>query len=153
MLTLNVCVVIEEVSPLIDAIMLLHPNSHYPSDIMIEIFDVLLDSVADVNKPGFYHNRTPIMYAAQVGNVRCVEKLIHKRADLYIADEAGDNVWTIAAREENMDVLKCLIEDNDIDKNGLNILYWAVKSGNIEAVRYMLNLGETTTADIRRKNV
>ena len=138
----------EEVSPLIDAIMLLHPNSHYPSDIMMEIFDVLLDSVADVNKPCFYHNRTPIMYAAQVGNVRCVDKLIHKRADLYIADDAGDNVWTIAAREGNMDVLKCLIEDNGIDKNGLNILYWAVKSGNIEAVRYMLNLGVTTTADI-----
>ena len=138
----------EEVSPLIDAIMLLHPNSHYPSDIMMEIFDVLLDSVADVNKPCFYHNRTPIMYAAQMGNARCVEKLIHKRADLYIADDAGDNVWTIAAREGNMDVLKCLIENHGIDKNGLNILYWAVKSGNIEAVRYMLNLGMTTTADI-----
>ena len=143
----------EEVSPLIDAILLLHPNSQYPSDIMMEIFDALLDSVADVNKPCFYHNRTPIMYAAQVGNVKCVEKLIHKRADLYIADDAGDNVWTIAAREGNMDVLKCLIENHGIDKNGLNILYWAVKSGNIEAVRYLLNLGVTTTADIPQERL
>ena len=101
--------------------MLLFLKHFYKYIFDILIFDVLLDSVANVNKPCFYHNRTPIMYAAQVGNVRCVEKLIHKRADLYIADDAGDNVWTTAAREGNMDVLKCLIEDNGIDKNGLNI--------------------------------
>ena len=40
----------EELSPLIVAIKLLHPKSQCSSDIMMEIFDGLVNSVADVNK-------------------------------------------------------------------------------------------------------
>ena len=57
-----------------------------------------------------------------------------------------------------MDVLKCLIEDNGIDKNstdekGLSILYWAVHSGNIEAVRYLLKKGVTMTSFVPQECV
>ena len=140
-------------SPLIDSIKLLHHNSSCSSNIMMEIFDVLVDSVADVNKPCHRYQRTPIMYAAEVGNVKCVEKLIHKGAALYTADDAGYTVWSIAARAGNVDVLKCLIEDHGIDKNsidqhGFSVLCWAVRSGNIKAVRYLLNHGITITTYI-----
>ena len=110
-------IIIGVMSPLTAAIKLLHPNSHYPSDNMMEIFDVLLDSVADVNKPCPRTYRTPIMYAAAVRNVRCVKKLINKGAALHTADKFGDTVWTLAAKSGSVDLLKCLIEDHGIDKN------------------------------------
>ena len=148
----------DKVSPLIHSINLLHPNSHCPSSIMLDIFDVLVDSVTDVNKPCHRFQRTPIMYAAAVGNVRCVEKLMEKGATLNTADVAGRTVWTLAARAGSVDVLKCLIEVHGIDKNstdkhGLSVLCWAVKSGNIEAVRYLLNLGVTITTHMAQKRV
>ena len=146
----------EEESSLIAAIKLLHPKSQCSSDKMMEIFDVLLNSVADVNKLCPLSQRTPIMYAVAFGNVKCVEKLIYKGAALYIADKFGDTVWTLAVKAGNVNVLKCLIEDHGIDKNsvdrhGSKILYSAVRSGNIEVVRYLLNLGVTVTRYISQK--
>ena len=146
------------VSSLIVAIKLLHPKSYCSgsSENMMEIFDVLLDSVSDVNIPCPGYQRTPIMYAAEVGNVRCVEKLIHKGAALHTADDAGHTAWTLAARAGSVDVLKCLIEDHGIDKDSINedgigMLYFAVKSGNIEAVRYLVKLGVTLKKSISQE--
>ena len=137
--------------PLIDSINLLHPNCHYSSNIIMEIFDVLLDGGADVNRHCYYYRRTPVMYAVCVGNTKCVEKLIEKGALLNTTDEFGHTVWTLAAYTGNVDMLKCLIKDNSIDKNyvdedGLSVLYWALQSGNNEAVRYLLNLRVTITS-------
>ena len=139
------------VSPLIDAINLLRPESSHSSDTMMDILDVLLNGGADVNQPCYHYLRTPVMYAARVGNVKCVEKLIDKGAQLNSTDKFGHTVWTLAAYTGNVNVLKCLLEDNGIDKNsvgddGLSVLYWAVRSSNIEAVRYLLNLGVTVTS-------
>ena len=136
---------------LIEAIKLLHSDSPHSLDIMMEIFDLLLDSGADVNKPCNYHNRTPIMYAVAVGNVNCVEKLIQKGAQVNYTDKRDQTVWAEAARAGNVDVLKCLIEDNDIDKNsidarGFSVLCWAVIKYKIEAVRYLLKQGATITS-------
>ena len=138
-------------SPLIDSINLLHPNCHYSSNIIMEIFDVLLDGGADVNRHCYHCRRTPVMYAAYVGNTKCVEKLIEKGALLNTTDEFGHTVWTLAAYTGYVDMLKCLLEDNGIDKNsvdedGLSVLYWTLQSDNIEAVRYLLNLGVTVTS-------
>ena len=136
---------------LIDAIQLMHANSPHSYKTMMGIFDLLLDSGADVNQPCIYQNRTPIMYAAALGNVICVKKLIQEGAEVDYTDKTGQTSWTLAARAGSVDVLKCLLEDNGIDKNsidaaGLSILYWAVGSGNIEAVRYLLKQGVTMTS-------
>ena len=144
--------------PLIDSINLLHPNSRHPYNTMMGIFDVLLESRADVNKPCVLQNRTPIMYAAALGNVYCVEKLIQNGAQVNYTDSAGHTVWTLAARAGSVDVLKCLIEDNGIDKNstdnnGLSILYWAVTSKNIEVVRYLLKQEVTMTSFVPQECV
>ena len=146
----------EEGSPLSAAIKSVYSKSQCSSDIMPKIFDVLLDSMADVNKPCPRTYRTPIMYAVALGNIRCVEKLISKGAALHTADKFGDTVWTLAAKSGSVHLLKCLIEDHGIDKNsvidrhGSGILYFAVRSGNIEAVRYLLNLGVTIAKYIPR---
>ena len=146
----------EVMSPLIDSIKLMHPNSLHSYNTMMGIFDVLLDSGADVNKPCF--GRTPIMYATAVGDVNCVEKLIQRGAQVNYTDKTGQTAWTLAARAGSVDVLKCLIEDNGIDKNstdeeGLSILYWAVGSKNIEAVRYLLKQGVTMTSFVPQEGV
>ena len=44
--------------PLIDSIRSLHPNSRHSYNTMIDIFDLLLDSGADVNKPCHRDQRT-----------------------------------------------------------------------------------------------
>ena len=108
-----VTIVTDVVSTLIDLTNLLHPKSHCSSRIMMEIFDVLVESVADVNKVCHHCQRTPIMYAAAVGNARCVKKLIYKGAALYTVDEVGHTVWTLAARIGNVDMLKCFMEDHE----------------------------------------
>ena len=144
--------------PLIDSIKLLGPKSPHSYNTMMGIFDLLLDSGADVNIPCLYHNRTPIMYAAAVGNVKCFEKLIQKGAQLNCTDRVGHTVWALAARAGSVDVLKCLIEKhgigkNSTDKKGFSVLMWAVISCRIEAVRYLLNQGVTMTSFVPQECV
>ena len=143
---------------LIDSIRLLDPYYCHSYNTMMGIFNLLLNCGADVNKPCIRHNRTPIMYAADLGDVNCVEKLIQKGARVNYTDKIGQTVWTLAARAGSVDVLKCLIEKygidkNPIDKNGLSILYWAVHSDNIEAVRYLLKQGVTMTSFVPQECV
>ena len=136
----------DAVSPLIDSIHLLHPNSPHSPDTMMDIFDILLDSGADVNQPCFDLRRTPIMYAAEVGNMHCFDRLIEKGAEIDCTDKEGYTLCMLAAHGGNLEILKYVFEDIDIYKNsireeGLELLYGAVGSCNFEAVRYLLKLG------------
>ena len=147
----NAVMIKGQTSPLLDSISLLCSDNYHSSNIVMDIFDLLLESGANVNTSCNATRRPPIMYAVELGNVKCVQKLIEKGADLHHSDRTGCTVWSLAAQSGNVDVLKCLLEDNNIDKNsvdsnGLSVLYWAVRRGKIEAVRYLLHLGvETTT--------
>ena len=150
-------VIAYSVTPLIDAINLLCDDS-LNSDVMMKIFDVLLDSGADVNQPCHRYQKTPIMYAAEVGNVNCVQKLIKKGACLYTEDKYGRTGWTLGASTGCVDMLKCLLEDGGIDKNcidkyGFSVLYRALESRKIQAVHYLLSIGVTITTDIPRECV
>ena len=85
-----------------------------------------------------------------------LKKLIQKGAQVNYTDKIGQTVWTLAAG--SVDVLKCLIEDNGFDKNsidkdGLSVLYWAVHSGNIEAVHYLLKQGVAMTSFVPQECV
>ena len=145
-------------NPLIDSIKLLHPKSLCSSNIMLEIFDLLLANGADVNTRCHKYNRTPLMHAATVNNVYCVKKLIDKGADIFSTDENGQTALMLAAETGSLNVLKYLIEDvhldkNSIHKNGCSVLIWAVRSMNIKTVRYLLNLGETAVTHTPEERV
>ena len=138
------------VSPLIASINLQGPKSLCSSNIMMYIFNLLLDSGADVNKCCPTYMRTPLMHAAIVNNVYCAKRLIEKGANIFTTDKDGHTTWKLAAEAGCVNVLKYLIESNHldknaIDKNGCSVLLWAVRGGNIDTVYYILNQGVTTT--------
>ena len=143
-------------SPLIDSINWLHPKSPHSSNIMMDIFDLLLDNGADVNQPCFWNRRTPVMYAAAIDNVNCIEKLIQRGARVNPAHVSNTRVWVLAAKSGKVDVLKYLVEDqgvdkNSVDKDGFNVLYWTVTSGNLKAIGYLMDLGVTKTTTYNPK--
>ena len=139
------------VSPLIGSIMKLQISQHSSYKVMMDIFDLLLDSGADVNQHCPRFGRTPIMYAALVGIANCVRKLIQKGAQLDATDKFEDNTaWSLAAWKGGVEVLKCFLEEggidkNSIDKRGWSILRWAVQSMDVQTVSYLLSLGVTIT--------
>ena len=60
-------------------------------------------------------------------------------------DSFTDDDVYVAAREGDVELLKCMfnrgVEKDSIDQNGYSILWHVVGSGNIEAVRCLLDLG------------
>ena len=144
------------VNPLIDSIASFHYNSNGSYEVMMDIFDVLLESGVDVNRTCDLSWRTLIMYAAELGITKCVQRLIQKDAQLDSADRFGYTVWALAAMKRGVEVLKLLLEDGGIDKdsidnNGFRVLCWAVRGGNIQTVSYLLNLGVRITTDKLQK--
>ena len=101
------------VNPLIESIMLLQPIPKHSSVTMIGIFELLLANGADIDSPGC-DNRTPLMYAAAIGNTYCLSKLIDKGARHDRADDCGRS-----------------------------LMYWAVVGGNISTIHYLLQKGVT----------
>ena len=61
--------------------------------------------------------------------------------------DAEDIRMFTVARLGNVELLKCLfnrgIDKDGTDQVGLSVLWWVVFSGNIEAVRYLLDMGVT----------
>ena len=143
-------IITRQVNPLMDTMSLIYCG--YSCNTMMDIFDLLLDNGANLNSHYYATHRTPVMVAASLGIVHCVKNLIDRGAQLDLTDTSGRTVWSLAlaAESRSVDMLKYLLEDNHIDKNcvdeeGLSVLCWAVKCGNIEAVRYLLKIRVTTT--------
>ena len=119
------------------------------SAINVDIFYLLLDGGADVNKATFKYNNyfmSPRIYAAVFRNMHmyCIQKLIEKGARLDII-AGGGNVWTMIARFGNVELIKSLfnhgIDKDSTDHEGYSVLWWVIDSGNVEAVQYLLDLG------------
>ena len=124
---------------------LLQHDSIYPSGIMSDIFDLLLDSGIDVIKPCcvLHCGQTPITSAILIGNVQCVRKMIEKGVRLNTIIY-GQPVWSCIARMGNVELLKLLF-DHEIDKDstamGRSVLSFVVESEIVEAIQYLLDLG------------
>ena len=129
-------------SPIVETIKRLQPQSEYSSIVMTNILDLLLDSGVNVNQP--YRRVMPIHYAIIYGNALCVKKLLEKGARL------SANLWSEVARMGSVELLKYMLE-RGIDKEytdikGKSLLSYVVKSFNVDAIRYLLDLGVTMTS-------
>ena len=135
--------------PIYETIERLHPDSEYSSIVMTDIFDLLLDSGVDVNKPYRPLYPKPIEYAISRNNAQCVKKLIEKGVCLDNFIYGNVYVWSVVARMGSVDLLKCML-DHGIDKEckdteGNSLLSHIVQSGNAEAIRYLLDVGVAMT--------
>ena len=137
-----------ECSPLVLALDLLLHKQTQSKIIMTEILDLLLESGPDVNLPNSKSAASPINIALFYRNVECIVKLIKKGAQFNSTYLRGCSVWTKAAALGSVEILKCMFE-NGLDKDctdqrfGKSVLNWTVRSKNVEAVRYLLDLGVT----------
>ena len=137
-------------SALIEAIMMMHSDCHFTS-VNKEIFDVLLD------KSSFDCCMSLFTVAANFGSDYCIRKLIEKGAHPNFIDPYQQYLWPKIASRGNVELLKWLfnhdIDKDIIDENGVSLLYYVVTSDNIEAVRYLLDLGvniPTYTPEVRK---
>ena len=112
----------------------LQNQSKHSSIFKAGIFDLLLDNVVDVNKA--------LSLAIALDRVECMKKLIAKGANL---DNNDGYVWKMSSEYGRVDLLNCLLDhgiDKDVkDKNGRNRLWWVTKSGKVDAISYLLDLG------------
>ena len=166
-------------TPLIEAVRVMYPTYDAQFAVRKEIFDFLLESGADVNKPDC-KKCTPLMHAASMGSVECIEKLLRIGAQLNVTDQKGRYIWEFAIElanvdihkcpfhhgarsafndtvlkclsDHSVDVLKCLFDHgvakDAADAHGRSILYFAVSSGKVSLVRYILNQGINMIPDI-----
>ena len=111
----------------------LHDHSKQSAIIMTEIFDLLLDNGADINKA--------LSHAISLGRVECIKKLIVKGANIEYDD---GYVWRLTVGY-GVDMLNCFLNcgiDKDVtDRDGRSLLWYVTKSGKVDAIRYLLDLG------------
>ena len=135
----------ELVPPIVETIWMLDNPSGQSSVIMYNIFDLLLDTAVDQDKDCFRGCPQYIRYALFSGNVNCIKKLINKGIQLDIIANEYQYVWALIAEKGNKELLKCMfnrgIHKDSVDLDGFSLLLHVVISGNIEAVRYLLDIG------------
>ena len=138
---------IQPLTPITAAIWMLSNNSEYSYDIKSDILDVLLDTTVKKNEDHFKSCPDYIVCARHFGNVTCMITLITLGAPLNIIAYDDDYVWGLVASMGNVELLMCMfnhgIDKDATDHNGLSMLGFVVGSGNIDAVRYLLDLGVT----------
>ena len=96
---------------------------------------------------------TALMHAVRCANMNCLKCLIANGADVIGKPMWQKHgcfcVWSLVARLGNVELLKCLfnrgIDKDSTDQVGMSVLWWVVYSGNIEAVRYLLDIGVAIT--------
>ena len=133
--------------PLVEAMREWASDSEHSRIIREDIVDLLLASGADVNEPCNKYTLPPIICALNYGNVKCIKKLIHRGARLGRTSYGNNYVWAELFRRGHVNVLKNLLEhgiDKDsTDTEGKSMLRLVIEHGDVEAVRYLLDLGVT----------
>lgn len=100
----------------------------------------------------------PHHYAAHLGNVEVLKRLLELNeslADCKVKDDEGMSALHIAARNDQIDVIKTLINmdievTKILDNRNRTALHVAVESGKTRVVKFLLN--KMTRRDINRKD-
>lgn len=108
-----------------------------------EIAIFLIDRGADVDLKG---NEYPLVAAVENSLDKVTKKLLEKGVDTdFRFDKEADSVMTLAAKLENLSVLKMLHSAgghiNDKDNRGFSCLHIASEKGHFEMVKYLVEQG------------
>ena len=114
-------------------------DHHELLDLMIKSSQKGIINTLDINR------HTALKHALFHTNINCIKLLIEKGAPLDITGSYQHCLWPEIARLGNIELLKGMfnhgLNKNTIDENGWSVLWHVVYSNNIEAVRYLLELG------------
>ena len=104
-----------------------------------ERLEKLAKDGVDINEAD-HHGYTPIHYAAQVGQVKCLEFLIQK--DINTPDEAGYTPLILAASNGHPECLKILAKHIEKDINapnegGYTPAHYAAYSGHLNCLKFL----------------
>ena len=132
-------------NPIMEAIRILSSLSgHSSTEVMSDIFDLLFDTAVEKNRAYFRSCTAYISCAVVYRNVHSLKKLIKLGAPLDIIACHNYYVWELIARMGNVELLKCMFDrgiNNYFTDDDRSILWHVVSSGNIKAVRYLLDIG------------
>ena len=142
---------IKLLNPIMEAIRIMSVQSgHSSTVIMSDIFDLLFDAAVEKNKDHFSRYTAYILCAVAFRNVHSLKKLIKIGAPLNIIDCYEYYVWDLVASEGNVELLNCMIDrgvDKELSDDHRGIMWSVVSSGNIKAVRYLLDVGVAIPTD------
>ena len=123
---------------IIEAIEMLGSGIKYTS-VNEEIMDLLLDQYPIDSYMSL------LLCAIDCGNLYCTKKLIERGARINVLDHEQRYVWSRMAELGSVEFLKCLlnhgIDKDTTDQKDFCVLWYVCESGNLEAVRYLLDLG------------
>ncbi|CAL5405666.1 unnamed protein product [Camellia sinensis] len=96
-----------------------------------DVIEALVRAKPELIKEADHHGRTPLYYAASMGDHRTVQRLLQLDTDIaYMSDKEGLSPFHVAAYRELLDL------------RGQNILHIAVLGGKLGVVRYILETTE-----------
>ncbi|XP_067659947.1 ankyrin-3-like [Haliotis asinina] len=104
---------------------------------------LLSNNVVDINARG-HLNRTPVLIAAERGNIETFELLMKQGADMLLLDDDGNNVLLLAVRGGNVDLVQHILVNRIVDitaknKYGLNAIEIAKESNHKSVYNFLLS--------------
>ena len=117
-------------------------------DFYSDITEILLREKPHLITEADHHGRTPLYYAAFLGDCKAVGRLLELDESIaYVFDKKGHSPLHVAALYGHANVIKRIIHtcpDSGelLDLNGRSVLHYAVLSGQVNVVRCVLEVAE-----------
>ncbi|CAK7338357.1 unnamed protein product [Dovyalis caffra] len=113
-----------------------------------DIMEILLREKPQLIREADHHLRTPLYYAASLGDHKAVERLLEFDTCIaYALDRDGRSALHVAAKNGHAKVVERIIyycpdSGELLDLNGRSVLHFAVLSGKVNVVRCVLETAE-----------
>ncbi|KAB5534777.1 hypothetical protein DKX38_017863 [Salix brachista] len=113
-----------------------------------DITEILLREKPHLITEADHHGRTPLYYAAFLGDCKAVGRLLElDKSIAYAFDKNGHSPLHVAAMYGHANVIKRIIHSCPdsgelLDLNGRSVLHFAVRSGEMNVVRCVLEVAE-----------
>ncbi|KAJ6376515.1 hypothetical protein OIU76_025630 [Salix suchowensis] len=113
-----------------------------------DITEILLREKPRLITEADHHGRTPLYYAAFLGDCKAVGRLLElDKSIAYVFDKNGHSPLHVAAMYGHANVIKRIIHNCPdsgelLDLNGRSVLHFAVLSGEMKVVRCVLEVAE-----------